>query len=172
MAEKVKNRAARLFSGLKPGAFPGAVARRIGNLARRALDLVRGWGGKIWALLPAPVREKLPWLEGKIGFMLGGVAVALVLALFVLLLAALATGKPAVEEPAARAFRLTPIPPEDLFLPEEPDFLPPVILERERRESWTADDAEPYWYNPLKQGEEAWREQVEKVIDDLLERVP
>jgi hypothetical protein len=166
MAEKVKSRAARL--GLHPGAFFGAAAERIMALARRAADSVRGWGKRLWALLPAPAREKLPWLEEKLGFILTGLA----LALCILLLAAVALGKPAVENPVTEVFRSAPIPPEDLFLPDEPDFLPPVILEREPRDAWTADDAEPYWYNPLEQGEEEWRERVEQVIDELLERIP
>jgi hypothetical protein len=66
----------------------------------------------------------------------------------------------------------SPIPPEELFLPAEPDFLPGVTLERERRQSWTAEDAEPYWQDPLKSGEEPWRDRVEAVVDELLERAP
>jgi hypothetical protein len=64
------------------------------------------------------------------------------------------------------------IPPDELFFPEEPDFLPGVILERERRDSWTAEDAAPFWYNPLETGEEQWWDRVEAVIDELLEHVP
>jgi hypothetical protein len=167
MAEKVKDRAARLFAGPDPGSFFRRAADRIGSLARRAADLVRGWGEKLWGLFPASVREKLPWLEGRLGFMLAGTA----LALLILVAALAAAGRPPVEKPEV-AGESAPIPPEDLFLPEEPDFLPPVILERERRDAWTAQDAEPYWYNPLEQGEDEWRERVEQVIDDLLERVP
>jgi hypothetical protein len=64
------------------------------------------------------------------------------------------------------------IPPEDLFLPDEPDFIPGVLLEREQRTSWTAQDAAVYWQDPLKNGEEHWREKVEAVIDEFMERVP
>ncbi|MDR1251993.1 MAG: hypothetical protein LBK62_07475 [Treponema sp.] len=64
------------------------------------------------------------------------------------------------------------IPPEELFLPDEPDFIPGVLLERERRTSWTAEDAAPYWQDPLRNGEEQWRERLEAAIDELLERVP
>ena len=64
------------------------------------------------------------------------------------------------------------IPPEELFFPEEPDFIPGVMLERERRTVWTADDAALYWQDPLKDGEEPWREQIEKAIDEIMERVP
>jgi hypothetical protein len=130
---------------------------------------VKGWGEKLWDLLPEGIREKLPWLEGKIGFIL----IALVLALIILLLALIpAARSPAVPAAGAGMFRPVPVPPEELFLPEEPDLLPGVILEREQRDAWTAEDAEPYWYNPLEQGEEEWRERVEQVIDELLERVP
>jgi len=64
------------------------------------------------------------------------------------------------------------IPPEDLFLPEEPDFLPGVILEREQRSVWTAENVEPWWQDPLRSGEERWRYQIEKTIDELMENVP
>ena len=64
------------------------------------------------------------------------------------------------------------IPAEELFIPDEPDFLPGVLLERERRSSWTEQDAEEYWQNPLTTGEEQWRKKIETAIDELLERVP
>jgi len=64
------------------------------------------------------------------------------------------------------------IPPEELFLPEEPDFVPGVLLERDRRSSWTEEDASVYWRDPLRDGEEQWREEIETVIDEFMERVP
>jgi hypothetical protein len=65
-----------------------------------------------------------------------------------------------------------PIPPDDIFLPDEPDFVPGVILERDRRTKWTEQDALEYWQDPLKEGEEQWRDKVEIEIDKYLERVP
>jgi hypothetical protein len=65
-----------------------------------------------------------------------------------------------------------PIPPDEIFLPEEPDFVPGVILERERRTAWTEQDALEYWRDPLREGEEQWREKIEIEIDKYLERVP
>jgi hypothetical protein len=65
-----------------------------------------------------------------------------------------------------------PIPPDEIFLPEEPDFVPGVILERERRTEWTEQDALEYWRDPLREGEEQWREKIETEIDKYLERVP
>jgi hypothetical protein len=149
MAENVKNGAARFFHA--------------------AAELVKGREERLWALLPGGIRQKLSWLKGRLGLALAGLTV-----LMILLLAAIITGRPSPRESegGAVAFGAAPIPPEDLFLPEEPDFLPSVILERERRDAWTTDDAEPYWYNPLEHGEEEWRERVEEVIDDLLERAP
>jgi len=64
------------------------------------------------------------------------------------------------------------IPAEDLFLPDEPDFVPGVILEREKRKQWTADDAMPWWQDPLKDGEQEWRDIIEKTVDEIMEGVP
>jgi hypothetical protein len=64
------------------------------------------------------------------------------------------------------------IPPDDLFLPDEPDFIPGVMLEREQRTAWTAADAVPLWQDPLKNGEEPWRNRIEKTIDEIMESVP
>jgi hypothetical protein len=74
-------------------------------------------------------------------------------------------------EPSA-AFSPRPIPPEDFFLPDEPDFLPETLPERERRESWTAEDARPFWRDPLVDGTFDYTELMSTVIDDLMERAP
>lgn len=66
----------------------------------------------------------------------------------------------------------SPIPAGELFIPEEPDFIPGVLLGREQRSSWTEEDASEYWIDPLRQGEEQWREKIETVINELWERVP
>jgi len=65
-----------------------------------------------------------------------------------------------------------PIPAGELFIPEEPDFIPGVLLGRERRSAWTEEDAGVFWQDPLKQGEEIWREKIEAAVEDILERVP
>ena len=64
------------------------------------------------------------------------------------------------------------IPQDELFLPEEPDFVPGVLLERERRDAWTADDAASWWRDPLKNGEQIWRDQIEKTVDAIMGSVP
>jgi len=68
--------------------------------------------------------------------------------------------------------RQAAIPADELFLPEEPDYVPGVLLQREQRSSWTEEDAAVYWNDPLKQGEEQWREKLEAAVDEFLERVP
>jgi len=67
---------------------------------------------------------------------------------------------------------ISPIPADEIFLPEEPDFIPGVLLERERRLSWSEQDASEYWQDPLRSGEEPWRQIIESAADDILERVP
>lgn len=64
------------------------------------------------------------------------------------------------------------IPSEELFLPEEPDFLPEILLDRKQREAWTDDDASLYWRDPLNLGEELWQDEVKSVIDKFLEGIP
>jgi hypothetical protein len=79
-------------------------------------------------------------------------------------------GKKRPSEPERTHIRVV-IPAEELFLPEEPDFLPGVLLDRDRRASWSEQDAQEYWQDPLRAGEEQWREKIEAAIDELLERV-
>jgi hypothetical protein len=67
--------------------------------------------------------------------------------------------------------RAITIPPEELFLPDEPDFLPTVILEREPRK-WSAEDALPFWTNPLKNNPGQWQDDIKSVVDEIMERVP
>ena len=64
------------------------------------------------------------------------------------------------------------IPPDELFLPDEPDFVPGVQLEREQRAQWTVEDVEPFWQDPLRQGEQEWRDEIERTIDEIMESVP
>lgn len=76
--------------------------------------------------------------------------------------------------PGERAFPVTPglIPPEELFLPDQPDFAPGVLLGRERRDGWTIDDVGQWWANPLAEGEELWRSRIEAMVEEIMEGVP
>ncbi|MCL2720427.1 MAG: hypothetical protein FWD47_03700 [Treponema sp.] len=80
--------------------------------------------------------------------------------------------KKEINEQPGRMTIFVPIPAGELFLPDEPDYLPGVLLERERRTSWNEQDALEHWQDPLRFGEEQWREKVEAAIDTFLERVP
>jgi len=76
------------------------------------------------------------------------------------------------EVPVSSSAITSRIPAEDLFLPDEPDFVPGVIPYREKRKQWTAEDAMPWWQDPLKDGEQEWRDQIEKAVDEIMENVP
>jgi hypothetical protein len=103
---------------------------------------------------------------------LGGFLVILLLGIIIGLVDANRSNRTRTDPEPVSSFQRIAIPPEELFLPEEPDFISGVLLEREPRKAWTAGDAEPYWQDPLKNGEEQWRDRIELEIDALLERVP
>jgi hypothetical protein len=176
LVEKAREKAAKV------PVFMSKLADSARNLTAGAGESVKGRGGKIRNPIPPGIRKKLPWLEGKFGFALIGLGLALFLLLAAALVMVFASNARPTEdrerEPPWRSgdpgglTRDAPIPPEELFLPDEPDFLPGVILERERRDLWTAEDAEPYWYNPLEKGEELWRDRIRTVLDELLEHIP
>jgi hypothetical protein len=69
-------------------------------------------------------------------------------------------------------FAPRPIAAEDLFPPEEPDFLPELILSRERRVEWTASDAAPYWTDPASLDPKPLSAAASSAVDELLEAVP
>ena len=62
------------------------------------------------------------------------------------------------------------IPSEELFYPNEPDFAPQFLIEREPRHFWSLDDIRPYWRIP--ENPEFWRGEIKPVIDMLMEGVP
>jgi hypothetical protein len=65
-----------------------------------------------------------------------------------------------------------PDPIDALFIPDEPDFLPPVILEQEQKTVWTGADAAEFWTDPLEFSDEYWRQKLSQSIDRLLEPLP
>ena len=72
----------------------------------------------------------------------------------------------------AESFAPLSISGDELFLPDQPDFLPGVMLHREVRENWTAEDAAPYWTDMLEGNRDFWLEQVKSNIDELMENIP
>jgi hypothetical protein len=130
-----------------PGTFLSGGARRVGAFFKDPLDRA------------SPLR-RLPALAGLC------VLLALIL---VLLLQALPRERP----PGGAGVPLAQeIPPEEFFLPREPDFSPGLLFEREKRAAWTGEDAGPYWTDPLDYGPDFWVRGVRGAVDELLERVP
>jgi len=116
-------------------------------------------------------REKLPADRRIILAMAVGIPVILVL--FIAGVSLLSKDASVKKEPLpASSVTVRRIPAEDLFLPDEPDFVPGVILEREKRTQWTDDDAMAWWQDPLKDGEQEWRDQIERTVDEIMEGVP
>jgi hypothetical protein len=64
------------------------------------------------------------------------------------------------------------IPMNELFLPDEPDVVPEVLLGRERRDAWSAADGEPFWTDPRDWEDEDWRRRMSAEIDKLMESIP
>ena len=110
--------------------------------------------------------------EKKRLFILVCTAILAVLLIFSVIMSIVKSGKKELPFEPERLRLLSAIPAEELFLPDEPDFLPEVILQRERRTNWTEQDASEYWQDPLRLGEEQWRDKIESAIDEFLERVP
>jgi hypothetical protein len=117
--------------------------------------------------------EKVP--PGK-GRLIMGVSI-ITFSVFVLVLVGVLSSKSGRENRATVTAGTTPIRqgfilPDELFLPTEPDFVPGVLLEREQRAMWTTSDAAPLWQDPLRDGEEPWRNRIEQAIDEIMESVP
>jgi hypothetical protein len=153
---------------------------KIHTLCAAIANFFRGLAGKrapvgLWGKFSdcvSGVLEKIPVEKRRLFFI--GASGGLALVLLICIAAMLMQKPPAADIPSRANAPARPvlIPPEELFLPDEPDFIPGVLLERERRQQWTAEDAVPYWQDPLKNGEERWRNSLELAIDELLERVP
>jgi hypothetical protein len=104
---------------------------------------------------------------------LGGLGVILCLLVVLAVVNYRRAHPPAVPPPAlSEVFEPLPIPPEELFMPDEPDFLPDILWEQEPRESWTPEDALPFWTDPLTGNRRVWQGRAEGAIDELLERLP
>jgi len=69
-------------------------------------------------------------------------------------------------------FAPLPLNPDELFPPEEPDFLPRVLLSREPRSAWSVEDAEPFWTDPASMDQVALHSEAKQIIDALMETVP
>jgi len=148
----------------EPGSFLSKLAEKAGELRVHAIDLK----DKLLEKVPP---EKRNWVVmGALGFCF---VLLLVVASMLLFGGSDKRKDPNAISDSPRHYGDSAIIPHDeLFLPDEPDFIPGVILEREQRTTWTADDVAPWWHDPLENGEEPWRSRIEKVVDDILESVP
>lgn len=102
-------------------------------------------------------------------------AAALAVACLLLVLFVLGSrpGPEALESAALqRSFLPRPVNQDELFLGDEPDWLPPVLLYRSPVERWTAEDAEPFWTDPAEEDGEYWRRRLSEAADSVLEAVP
>jgi hypothetical protein len=142
----------------------------------RLLEVIRQFAERGAARVKGLAAKAAEFLQPrqKLGLICLSACMVLVLLLLVsLILGMRRNARPArPEQSLSEAFSPRAIPPEELFLPDEPDFVPAVILERERREAWTAEDARPFWTDPLDEGAEGYVNLMSKVIDDLMERTP
>ena len=142
----------------------------IGGLLRLAGDKTAGLRGGLKEKLDGLI-SLIP-IDRKILLTLA-IGVPVILVLFITGASLMSKGKTVKPQaPPVSSVISRRIPAEDLFIPEEPDFVPGVILEREKRTEWTADDAMPWWQDPLKDGEQEWRDQIEKTVDEIMESVP
>jgi len=144
------------------------VLSKIKSLCAAIADKIKNWASR---LTQGKLTEKLHGSRERI-ILICGAAVIVVLVLIGIVTMMNHSRDKKRDTPMISDPERSLIPPEDLFLSEEPDFLPGVLLEREKRTSWTVEDAEAYWQDPLKNGEEPWRQHIEREIDELMERVP
>jgi len=156
--------------------FSPHLPAQVYDVAARVKTVLGELRDRLWLVVDR-LLEKVPpekrrlVVTGSLGFC---AVLVLVLAGTSLSKAALTGGGDTEREKAAAgtAVRQGVIPPDDLFLPNEPDFVPGILLEREQRAGWTADDAAPLWQDPLRNGEEPWRDRIERTVDEIMESVP
>ena len=106
--------------------------------------------------------------EGKRRPILFGIGGIVVLFFILIITLAVNSGKPKTTT-ATDIIIGAVIPPEQLFIPAEPDFLPEFLLEREPRRFWTIEDIRHYWRNPGNP--DFWREEIKSAVDKLMEGV-
>lgn len=133
---------------------------------------------KNWNHLLIPLREKLQALasDRKSLLLIGGcTAGILLLVLLLVMLIRINHNQDEMRRTSRGENRLLmpqAITQEEIFPPHEPDFLPEVLLDREPRSSWTDEDAEQFWNDPLNENPDVWKNRIIEAVDDLLENIP
>jgi hypothetical protein len=69
-------------------------------------------------------------------------------------------------------FKPDVISEEEIFISDEPDFLPKVIFEETQRKSWDNSEAASFWTDPSGYSDTEWKSRITESLDGLLERVP
>jgi hypothetical protein len=142
------------------------------GLVSKAIDLAKKAPAFLEKNLTRETFEEI--IRSKYRFAFLGLGAAALLLIVLLIVFGFSTGKGTNRqaESMADVFPDTLIQAQDLFLPEEPDFLPSLIPEREQREIWTRGDAGEFWYDPLRHDERLWRERARQTVDQHLEHIP
>ncbi|MDR1363034.1 MAG: hypothetical protein LBJ35_03170 [Spirochaetaceae bacterium] len=121
---------------------------------------------------PLATLKKL-WRQKTVKLAVSAAIIVLIIIPLVITLTAKAVFSPQPRQTTAGgAFRPDPIAAKDLFIPDKPDFLPPVMLERRQKEFWTSDDALEFWTAPSDFPDEFWRNKLSESIDHILEPLP
>ncbi|MDR3338405.1 MAG: hypothetical protein LBT16_14510 [Treponema sp.] len=104
----------------------------------------------------------------------GGFVLILVIVVLVMVVLSRSGGRPGSmgDSDAITGLFANELSGEEFFLGEEPDFLPRSLLERNRRDSWTAEDAAPFWTDPMEEGPRVYEDLMKDVVDRIMERVP
>jgi hypothetical protein len=152
--------------------FLQGLPEKVKGLVSKVLDFVRKKPAFLDKNLSVETCKEI--IRSKYRFVFFGLGAATLFLITLLIVFGFAAGKGAGKqaESMADVFPDALIQSQDLFLPAEPDFLPSLIPERERREAWTGEDAGEFWYDPLGHDEKLWRERVRQTVDRLLERIP
>jgi hypothetical protein len=149
----------------------GKIGERVRTAAARAGERVKEFAGKLKGLggraglLADRLLARVPREKRRPLLLCLGGAVSVLICLVVILLAG--SGREGVREAAEPA-----VPPEELFFPGEPDFVPSLLLEREPRRFWTPEDLAPFWKDPGDLGRDRWMKEMEQVIDTIMEEAP
>jgi len=152
--KKIKNipgKAAESLLGFLP-ALQNAFART----QKKLKSLTNRFLGRL------PKEKKIPVL-----ICLGGLAAILV----ILIITSIAAGIGGTKRSAASNTAISlHIPPDEFFIPSEPDFVPDFLLGREPRQSWSVETIRPFWRSPGNH--DLWRGEIKTAVELLLEAVP
>ncbi|QQO10665.1 hypothetical protein [Breznakiella homolactica] len=122
-----------------------------------------------WEKLKALITEKPRF------FLIGaGAGLCILIFSLILMLVVLNNGRNSRQEEArglADRFGPMPVNQDDLFWPDEPDFIPGVELDRIPRRFPQGDTDIPYWTDPGKNSD-LWSERIGSAVDELMEKIP